>query len=86
MTLITQLKTIADPRNKRGQRYPLWLVLFVALLGSLCGYRPLEQFGQKHHATLCELLALDPSTTVLPSYSTFRRVSQTVGNVLDVWK
>jgi predicted transposase YbfD/YdcC len=50
-------------------------------LGSLCGYwgyRPLEQFGQKHHATLCELLALDPSTTVLPSYSPFRRVFQTV--------
>ena len=47
MTLIEQLKTIPDPRGKRGKRHPLWLLLFVSLLGSLCGYweyRPLAKF------------------------------------------
>ncbi|MEX0272730.1 ISAs1 family transposase, partial [Leptolyngbyaceae cyanobacterium UHCC 1019] len=86
MTLITQLKTIQDPRGKRGRRYPLWFLLFVALLGSLCGYwgyRPLEKFCQKHHQSLCELLALDPETAVMPSYSTFRRVFQIVD--AQVW-
>lgn len=86
MTLITQLKTIQDPRGKRGKRYPLWFILFVSLLGSLCGYwgyRPLEKFCQKHHQTFSELLALDPETAVMPSYSTFRRVFQTVD--AQVW-
>jgi len=81
MTLIAQLKTIPDPRGKRGQRHPLWLVLFLALLGSLCGYwgyRPLEAFAHTHHATICQLLGLDATTTALPSYSTFRRVFQLV--------
>ena len=81
MPLIDQLKTIEDPRSKRGQQHPLWLVLFLSLLGSLCGYwgyRPLETFAHKHHQTICELLALDPNTTVLPSYSTFRRIFQLV--------
>jgi predicted transposase YbfD/YdcC len=81
MSLIDQLKTIADPRSNHGKRHPLWWILFVALLGSLCGYwgyRPLEAFAQTHHATLCELLELDPSTTQPPSYSTFRRTFQLV--------
>jgi hypothetical protein len=93
MTLIDQLKTIADPRSPRGKRHPLWLVLFLALLGSLCGYwgyRPLEKFCQKHYQTICELLALDPNTTLLPSYSTFRRMFQQVDaqawvDAFNVW-
>jgi predicted transposase YbfD/YdcC len=93
MTLIDQLKTIADPRSPRGKRHPLWLVLFLALLGSLCGYwgyRPLEKFCHKHYQTICELLALDPNTTLLPSYSTFRRMFQQVDSqawvdAFNVW-
>lgn len=80
MTLIDQLKTIPDPRNHKGKRHPLWLILFLSLLGSLCGYwgyRPLAAFSRKHHACLCELLGL-PETTLMPSYSTFRRVFQQV--------
>jgi predicted transposase YbfD/YdcC len=76
MSLIAQLKTIPDPRNKRGQSHPLWLILFLALHGSLCGYwgyRPLAAFTRKHHAALCGLLDLDPSRTKFPSFSTFRR-------------
>lgn len=93
MTLIEQLKTIPDPRGAHGKRHPLWQVLFVSLWGSLCGYwgyRPLAQFCQKHHRTLCQLLGLDPDKTMLPSYSTFRRVFQLVDaqawvNAFNVW-
>jgi len=93
MSLIDQLKTIPDPRSKRGQSHPLWLVLFLALLGSLCGdwgYRPIALFCQKHHASLCDLLELDPQTTRFPSYSTVRRVFLQVDaaawvDVFNVW-
>lgn len=93
MSLINQLKTIEDPRAKRGQRHPLWLILFLALLGSLCGYwgyRPLEKFCQHQHQPLCALLGLDPATTLLPSYSTFRRIFQLVDSqgwvdAFNVW-
>ena len=93
MTLIEQLKTILDPRGKRGQRHPLWLTLFVSLLGSLCGYqgyRPLAKFCLKHRQTILSLLDLDPTQVALPSYSTFRRVFQLVDaqawvNAFNVW-
>ena len=78
MTLIDQLKTIADPRSPRGKRHPLWLVLFLALLGSLCGYwgyRPLAEFVEIYGQDICQKLEL-ASETKLPSYSTFRRVMQ----------
>jgi predicted transposase YbfD/YdcC len=92
MTLIEQLKTIADPRSSIGQRHPLWLILFLSLLGSLCGYwgyRPLAHFSRKHHVSLCQLLEL-PLTTTMPSYSTFRRVFQQVDaqhwvNLFNTW-
>ena len=34
MNLIHQLKQIPDLRGTRGKRYPLWQLLFLALLGS----------------------------------------------------
>ena len=77
MTLIALLKTISDPRSHRGRRHPLWLVLFLSLLGCLCGYwgyRPLAEFAEEHHSSWCELLHLDAQTTKAPSYSTFRQV------------
>jgi predicted transposase YbfD/YdcC len=77
MTLISLLKTISDPRGKRGRRHELWLILFLSLLGCLCGYwgyRPLASFAREHHATWCELLELDVATTEVPSYSTFRQI------------
>ncbi len=93
MSLIAQLKTIPDPRNKRGQSHPLWLILFLALHGSLCGYwgyRPLAAFTRKHHAALCALLELDPESTKFPSFSTFRRVflqvdAQAWVDAFNVW-
>ena len=38
MSLITQLKQISDPRHLRGRRHELWVILFLSLLGFLCGY------------------------------------------------
>jgi DDE_Tnp_1-associated len=86
MPLIEQLKTIKDPRKPRGQRYALWLVMFLALLGSLCGYygyRPLAKFVQKHHGLICRLLELEPNPKLMPSSSTFRRIFQPVD--AQVW-
>lgn len=77
MSLILQLKAIPDPRGTRGRRYELWLMLFLSVFGSLCGYwgyRPLAEFAREHHQAWCDLLKLDASTTPVPSYSTFRQV------------
>lgn len=92
MTLIDQLKTIPDPRHLRGRKHPLWFILFLSLVGSLCnhwGYRPLAAFSRKHHVELCRLVGL-PTQTKVPSYSTFRRVFQSVDaqewvDVFNVW-
>jgi hypothetical protein len=40
LNLIEELKRIPDYRKNKGKRHELWLVMFVVLLGSLCGYRP----------------------------------------------
>jgi hypothetical protein len=80
LDLIAALKQIPDYRKGKGKRHALWLVLMLILLGTLCGYRgyrPLADFSQQHWLTLCALLAL-PSSTRIPSYSTFRRVLQRV--------
>ncbi|MBD2097912.1 transposase family protein [Trichocoleus sp. FACHB-591] len=93
MSLITQLKTIPDPRGQRGKRYPLWLLMFLALLGSLCsywGYRPLAKFCSKHQSALAPLLESDLQTPLLPSSSTFRRLfllieAQAWVDAFNVW-
>ncbi|MEM9908009.1 MAG: ISAs1 family transposase, partial [Cyanobacteria bacterium P01_D01_bin.44] len=80
MSLIEQLKQIPDHRHRRGQRHPLWMVLFLSLLGFLCGYRgyrPLADFVQQHDPALRESLALSPHQP-MPSYSTFRRTALVV--------
>ncbi|MEM6518574.1 MAG: ISAs1 family transposase [Cyanobacteria bacterium P01_D01_bin.71] len=77
MCLIEQLKQIPDHRQLRGRRHPLWMVLFLTLLGFLCGYRgyrPLADFVQQHAPDLRVSLHLSPHQP-MPSYSTFRRMS-----------
>ncbi|NEQ47047.1 MAG: transposase family protein [Leptolyngbya sp. SIOISBB] len=77
MALIEQLKQIPDHRHCRGQRHPLWMVLWLSLLGFLCGYRgyrPLADFVQQHGPTLRAFLDL-PQYQPMPSYSTFHRTA-----------
>lgn len=78
MTLIEQLKQIPDPRKRKGRKHPLWWILFLSLVGSLCnhwGYRSLATFSHDHQGELSGLVGL-PSDTPIPSYSTFRRTFQ----------
>ena len=76
MSLIDVLKEVPDFRKSRGQRHPLWVVLVMMIMGNLAGYhgnRPLGEFAQRYGAQIAQLLEVElPS---VPSYSTFRRVS-----------
>jgi predicted transposase YbfD/YdcC len=92
MILIEQLKQIPDHRDIKGKKYSLWVVLFMSLMGSLCGYigyRPLADFAKLHQAQLEELLEL-PAAKSTPSHSTFRRILIAVepkylAAVFNVW-
>lgn len=73
-TLITALQQVEDFRAKRGQRYPLWVILLLVVLGTLNGatsYQALEEFAQRHYSALVTHLQL--SWNRLPSDSTLRR-------------
>lgn len=92
MNLIHQLKQIPDCRGTRGKRYPLWQLLFLSLLGSLCGYvgyRPLCAFCRENQDELKSVLTL-PEEVPTPSYSTFRRLFMMVehthiAKIFDTW-
>jgi len=74
MTLIETLQQIEDYRAKCGRRYPLWLMVLLAILGTMSecyGYQALEEFGVRHYPAF-ECFGL--SVTRLPSDSTFRRL------------
>ncbi len=76
MNLVEQLKQIPDPRSGQGQRYPFWVLLLMALLGSLYGYRgyrPLAAFCRKNADEIQQVIALDISVP-RPCMSTFRRL------------
>lgn len=75
LTLIEALRQVEDFRAKRGQRYPLWVILLLVVMGTLNGctsYQALEEFAQRHYQALTEHLELDYKR--LPSDSTVRRV------------
>jgi len=73
-TLIEALQQVEDFRAKRGQRYPLWVILLLVVMGTLNGctsYQALEEFAQRHYQALSEHLGLEYKR--LPSDSTVRR-------------
>ena len=77
VSLIEALQQVEDPRQARGRRYPLWVVLLLVILGmmSQCqGYSSLETFAERHKAALLETLGLPLKR--LPSDSTFRAILQ----------
>lgn len=74
ITLIEALQQVQDFRAKRGQRYPLWVILLLIVLGTLNGdtsYQALEEFAQRHYQALVDHLQL--AYKRLPSDSTLRR-------------
>ena len=74
LTLIEALQQVEDFRAKRGQRYPLWVILLLVVLGTLNGatsYQALEEFAQRHYPALVHHLHLPYKR--LPSDSTLRR-------------
>lgn len=75
INLLEALSQVQDFRAPRGQRYPLWLLLLLVIMGTMSGclgYRALEDFARRHHEALVASLQLPP--TRFPSDSTFRRV------------
>lgn len=73
-SLIATLQQVEDFRAKRGQRYPLWVILLLVVLGTLNGcssYYALEEFAQRHYQALIDHLQLPLKR--LPSDSTIRR-------------
>ena len=50
--LIGCLQALPEGRQRRGVRYPQWLLLLMAILGILSGCRSardLERFAKRHH-------------------------------------
>lgn len=76
-SLIESLQSVEDFRALRGRRYPLWIILLLAILGTVSGcygYCALEDFCVRHYAALCEHLGVKVKRW--PSDTTFRRIFQ----------
>jgi len=79
LDLISYLKSIPDPRMRRGVRIPSWYLLLVAVLGILShcqSLRDLERFAERHHGVLTEALGIELRR--YPSDSAFRYFFQQV--------
>ena len=89
--LISSLKAIPDGCFMRGDRYPRWFVLLVAVLGFLSGCRSprdLEAFSKRHRKALNQALVIDFKRW--PTDATFLYLSnnahlQQFGEVLQAW-
>ena len=76
-SLIEALQQVEDPRQARGRRYPLWVVLLLVILAmmSQCqGYCSPKTFARQHKDALIAALGLPCKR--LPSDSTFRLILQ----------
>ncbi len=73
-SLYAALLTIPDHRKRRGVRYPLAPMLFIAIFAKLLGCqkpRAIAHFAQLHAAQLCDLLQLERS--IMPHHTTWSR-------------
>jgi predicted transposase YbfD/YdcC len=80
--LAERLQTLRDKRDARGVRYPLDVLLLVAVLGRLAGYthlEPLADWARLRARDLAALLGLTRQT--MPHQSTWSRV---FGHAVDV--
>ncbi|KEF40750.1 MAG: hypothetical protein ER33_15255, partial [Cyanobium sp. CACIAM 14] len=70
--LIAFLQALPEGRKRRDVRYPQWLLLLIAIFGSLSGCRSardLERFSKRHHRAFST--ALDLEGPKVPCDSTF---------------
>jgi predicted transposase YbfD/YdcC len=73
-SLIQFLKQVKEHRCSRGQRHPLWFILFIVIVGIMQGYqgyRDLADWAESHQELLASLSSFQPKS--IPSYSTIRR-------------
>jgi len=69
------LKSVEDRRDGRGRRYPLWLLLIVALLAKLAGVddvQSLSEWAEQRQQELCALFGFARCT--MPVATTWARV------------
>lgn len=73
-SLYAALHTVPDHRQRRGVRYPLAPMLFIAILAKLLGHqhpRAIADFAKLHAAQLCAILQLERPT--MPHHTTWSR-------------
>ncbi|MBC8503763.1 MAG: ISAs1 family transposase [Anaerolineales bacterium] len=78
-SLYEQFHQLTDSRDARGLRYPLEIVLTLAVMGKLCGEdRPIgiAEWAEHRAAMLVEALGLERSS--MPHHSTYRRIFEDV--------
>jgi predicted transposase YbfD/YdcC len=73
--LLTQLQTVPDQRKRRGVRYPLAVMLAIAVLAKLCGDSQVHALADWAHARAAELAAVfGLSRPRMPHPTTWTRV------------
>lgn len=78
-TLVDALRAMPDPRQRRGQRYPWWVLLTLIAAAVVSGQRHGRAIGQwvrEHADELAEVLAA--ANGRIPSEATLRRTLQVV--------
>jgi DDE_Tnp_1-associated len=74
-TLLTQLQTVPDQRKRRGVRYPLALLLAIAVLAKLCADSQVHALADWAHARAAALAAVfGLSRPCMPHPTTWTRV------------
>ena len=80
--LVERLQTLTDKRKARGRRYPLDVLLLVAVFARLAGYsrlEPMADWARLRAAELAAFLGLPRAT--MPHQCTWSRV---LGHAIDV--
>ncbi len=73
-TLAAHLRTIPDPRKKKGKQFQWWHLLLIVSWGLLCGQkmvRGITEWAQEHAELILETLGEELPR--VPSESTLRR-------------
>jgi hypothetical protein len=74
-SLVEALRSVPDPRRRRGRRYELATVLALAVCAMVCGARSLyaiAQWGKDHQELVCSALGIARVRT--PDHATFHRI------------